>query len=216
MIVAAIGQGSGGKLNQKKYSGWREAYFVGGAAWAWFLLLLRVGTLSLECLRALSKPGFKGNFWCCLQTGKIERRVWPFWWACWYVVSVLISLQPEFGIALHATGKWMQAMVWNTPISALHLAELLPAFCRSFKSRLAVLWFPAALSVINCIRLPWPLRACQPGIFYGFIVWSFSVGYWIPLLLLLPSNFKDKYPLNSCSNPSAQFCWRLTINYHWL
>ncbi len=108
MIVAAVGLLGAVAANYVSKFDWHVAYFVGGGL-GLLLLLLRIGTFESGMFKSIEQTGVsRGNFlllftnWerlkkylCCILIGA----------PLWYVVGVLISLQPEFGIALHATEK---------------------------------------------------------------------------------------------------------------
>ena len=104
MVVATIGI-SGAILAGiiGEYYGWRTAYFIGGGL-GMLLLFLRVGVYESGMFRNLKAVNVtRGNFMSLFTNGKRFRK----YMKCiligipiWYVVGILITFSPEFGVAL--------------------------------------------------------------------------------------------------------------------
>ncbi|QCR24175.1 MFS transporter [Pontibacter sp. SGAir0037] len=104
MIVATIGI-TGALLAGivGEYFGWRTAYFIGGGL-GLLLLLLRIGVYESGMFNSLKERSItRGNF---LTLFTSAQRFWKYLKCIltgvpiWFVVGVLITFSPEFGIAL--------------------------------------------------------------------------------------------------------------------
>jgi putative MFS transporter len=108
----------------------------------------------------------------------------------WYVVGVLISLQPEFGIALHATGKlnagdgilYAYIGIAFGGITAGLLAQLT-------KSRKLTMYIFLILSVISVI-----VYLSSTGLTSQHYLWlcffmGFAVGYWTTFITIAAEQF---------------------------
>jgi MFS family permease len=193
MIVAAIGLFGVVAANWISKYGWREAYFVGGGLGV-VLLLLRVGTFESGMFKTIEKAGVsKGNFlmlfsnWkrlkkylCCILIGA----------PLWYVVGILISLQPEFGIALHATSKLNAG-------DGLEYAYICIAFggiatgllSQLFKSRKLAMLIFLSLSAISVL-----VYLNSSGLSAQKFLWlcafmGFCVGYWTTFITIAAEQF---------------------------
>ncbi|WP_161889398.1 MFS transporter [Pontibacter russatus] len=105
MIVATIGitgailAGFVGEL-----FGWRSAYFIGGGL-GFLLLFLRIGVYESGMFEHVKSAAHvtRGNFLSLFSNGK---RFWKYLKCIligvpiWYVVGVLITFSPEFGVAM--------------------------------------------------------------------------------------------------------------------
>lgn len=85
---------------------WRTAYIVGGVL-GLLLLTLRVGVLESKLFHSMQKaPVSRGNFFMLFQS---KERFLRFLGCVlvgipiWYVVGILVTLSPEFAIALSVT-----------------------------------------------------------------------------------------------------------------
>lgn len=106
MIVAVVGLFGAVLANiVAKHFGWQNAYFVGGGL-GLLLLLLRAGTFESGMFKDAEKSDVsRGNFLSLFT----ERKRFLKYLYCimlgaplWFVVGILVTLSPEFGIALKA------------------------------------------------------------------------------------------------------------------
>jgi MFS family permease len=193
MIVAAIGLLGVVAANWIAKYGWRDAYFVGGGLGV-LLLLLRVGTFESGMFKSIVQTTVsKGNFFklftswerlkkylCCILIGA----------PLWYVVGILISLQPEFGTALHATGKLnagdgLQYAYISIAIGGL-VAGLLSQL---FKSRKLVMLLFLLLSAVSVV-----VYLNSDGLSTSEFLWlcafmGFAVGYWTTFITIAAEQF---------------------------
>jgi putative MFS transporter len=193
MIVAAVGLfGAVAAAIVSKY-GWRNAYFVGGGLGT-LLLLLRIGTFESGMFKNVVQTGIsKGNFFMLFNNwGRFKKYLYCILIGAplWYVVGVLISLQPEFGIALHATGKlsagdgilYAYIGIAFGGISAGLLAQLT-------KSRKLTMYIFLILSVITVI-----VYLSSTGLTSQHYLWlcffmGFAVGYWTTFITIAAEQF---------------------------
>jgi hypothetical protein len=193
MIVAAIGLLGVVAANWIAKYGWREAYFAGGGL-GLILLLLRVGTFESGMFKNIEQANVpKGNFlmlfnnWgrlkkylCCILIGA----------PLWYVVGILISLQPEFGNALHAKDKLNAG-------DGLEYAYICIAFggivtgilSQLFKSRkLAMLIFLLLSAVSVAVYLQSTGLTSQEFLWLCAFM-GFAVGYWTTFITIAAEQF---------------------------
>ncbi len=193
MIVAAVGLFGAVAANYiSKYS-WHTAYFVGGGL-GLLLLLMRIGTFESGMFKNIEQTDVsKGNFlmlftnWqrfkkyiCCILIGA----------PLWYVVGVLISLQPEFGIALHATdklnaGDGIQYAYIAIAIGGI-VAGLMSQVTRSRKLVMLIFLLLSAVSVVVYLN--------SAGLSNQQFLWlclfmGFAVGYWTLFITIAAEQF---------------------------
>jgi MFS transporter, putative metabolite:H+ symporter len=193
MIVAAVGLFGAVAANWISKYGWREAYFVGGGLGV-VLLLLRIGTLESGMFKSIEQTKVsKGNFlilftsWerfkkyiCCILIGA----------PLWYVVGVLISVQPEFGTALHATSKlnagdgiqWAYIAIAVGGMVAGLLSQLL-------KSRKIVMLIFLLLSAISVVVYLTSIGLSSREFLWLCAFMGFAVGYWTSFITIAAEQF---------------------------
>ena len=193
MIVAAVGLFGAVAANLVSKYDWHVAYFVGGGL-GLLLLLLRIGTFESGMYKNVKQTSVsKGNFlklftsWdrfkkylCCILIGI----------PLWYVVGVLISLQPEFGIALHATeklnaGDGIQYAYIAIAVGGL-VSGLLSQLTRSRKLIMFLFLLLSAGSVV--------LYLTSVGLNITRFLWlcffmGFGVGYWTLFVTIAAEQF---------------------------
>ena len=193
MIVAAIGLFGAVAANYISKYDWHVAYFVGGGLGV-LLLLLRIGTFESGMFKSIEQTEVsRGNFlllftnWerlkkylCCILIGA----------PLWYVVGVLISLQPEFGIALHATeklnaGDGIQYAYIATAVGGI-VAGLLSQLTKSRKLVMLIFLLLSAVSVA--------VYLLSTGLSAGQFLWlcvfmGFSNGYWALFVTIAAEQF---------------------------
>lgn len=193
MIVAAVGLFGAAAANIVAKYGWRDAYFVGGGLGI-LLLLLRIGTYESGMFKNIKETAVsKGNFFM-LFTNWARFKKYLF---CiligaplWYVVGVLISLQPEFGVALHAKGKLNAGDGILYAYIAIAIggmgAGLLSQLTRSRKLSMYVFLLLSVISVIVYLR--------ADGMTSSEYLWlcafmGFCVGYWTTFITIAAEQF---------------------------
>ncbi|PRY14844.1 putative MFS family arabinose efflux permease [Pontibacter ummariensis] len=141
MIVATIGI-SGAILAGVvgEYFGWRTAYFIGGGL-GLLLLFLRIGVYESGMFKSLQSSSHvtRGNFLSLFTNGKRFRR----YLKCilvgipiWYVVGILITFSPEFGVVLGVTEAVSAAKAVSFCYLGLVFGDFFSGFLsQRFKSR---------------------------------------------------------------------------------
>jgi MFS family permease len=141
MIVATIGI-SGAILAGLvgEYFGWRTAYFIGGGL-GLLLLFLRIGVYESGMFKNIKDAAHvtRGNF-LSLFTNK--KRFWKYLKCIligvpiWYVVGILITFSPEFGIAMGMAETVSAAKAVMSCYLGLVFGDFLSGFLsQRFKSR---------------------------------------------------------------------------------
>jgi len=193
MIVAAVGLFGAVAADIVSKYGWRDAYFVGGGLGI-ALLLLRIGTFESGMFKNIEQTSIsKGNFFMLFNNwGRFKKYIYCILIGAplWYVVGVLISLQPEFGIALHATGKL------NAGDGILYayigiafggiVAGLLSQVTKSRKLTMFIFLTLSVVSVIVYLR--------STGLTSRQFLWlcffmGFAVGYWTTFITIAAEQF---------------------------
>ncbi|MEN0055458.1 MAG: MFS transporter [Mucilaginibacter sp.] len=105
MIVAVIGLFGAAAAVMVAKHGWQNAYKVGGGLGI-LLLLLRIGTFESGMFKNVEKSSVsKGNFFMLFNNwGRFKKYMYCILIGAplWYVVGVLVTFSPEFGVALKA------------------------------------------------------------------------------------------------------------------
>jgi len=193
MIVAAVGLFGAVAANYISKYDWHVAYFVGGGL-GLLLLLLRVGTFESGMFKNVENTGVsRGNFlllftnWgrlkkylCCILIGA----------PLWYVIGVLISLQPEFGIALHATEKLNAGDGIQYAYIAIAVGGIVAGLLSQLiKSRRLVMLLFLLLSAVSVV-----VYLTSTGLSGTQFLWlcsfmGFAVGYWTLFITIAAEQF---------------------------
>ncbi|HVW94916.1 MAG TPA: MFS transporter [Mucilaginibacter sp.] len=193
MIVAAVGLFGAVAANWISKYDWHVAYFVGGGL-GFVLLLLRIGTFESGMFKnVVTEKVQRGNFFmlftnwsrfkkylCCILIGA----------PLWYVVGVLISLQPEFGVALHATeklnaGDGIQYAYIAIAVGGI-VAGLLSQAAKSRKLIMLLFLLLSAASVI--VYLTSTGLSAEKFLWLCFFM-GFAVGYWTLFITIAAEQF---------------------------
>ncbi|GAB3541690.1 MFS transporter [Pontibacter brevis] len=144
MIVATIGI-SGAILAGfvGEYFGWRTAYFIGGGL-GLLLLFLRIGVYESGMFKNVKSAAHvtRGNF---LSLFSNARRFWKYLKCIligvpiWYVVGILITFSPEFGIVLGIEETVSAARAVSSCYLGLVVGDFLSGYLsQRFKSRRSI------------------------------------------------------------------------------
>jgi putative MFS transporter len=193
MIVASVGLFGAVAANIVSKYDWHTAYKV-GAGLGVLLLLLRLGIFESGMFKNVEKSSAsRGNFFmlftnwerckkyiCCILIGA----------PLWYVVGILISLQPEFGVALHATGKLVAGDGIMYAYIAIALGGMVNGLlAQLLKSRKAVMYIFLTLSAITAvIYLQSDGLSSQRYLWLCFAM-GFAVGYWTTFVTIAAEQF---------------------------
>jgi len=193
MIVASVGLFGAVAANIVSKYDWHTAYKV-GAGLGVLLLLLRLGTFESGMFKNVEKSDVsRGNFlmlftsWgrlkkylCCILIGA----------PLWYVVGILISLQPEFGVALHATGKLVAGDGIMYAYIAIAVGGMVNGLLAQWlRSRKAVMYIFLTLSAISAaVYLQSYGLSSQRYLWLCFFM-GFAVGYWTTFVTIAAEQF---------------------------
>ncbi|MDB5122573.1 MAG: transporter [Mucilaginibacter sp.] len=193
MIVAALGLfGAVAAAIVSKY-GWRNAYFVGGGLGI-ILLALRIGTFESGMFKNIERTNVtKGNFFILFNNWqRFKKYLYCILIGAplWYVVGVLISLQPEFGVALHSTEKLSagNGILWcyvGIAIGGMGAGVI----SQVFKSRKLAMYLFLTLSAISVIVYLNATGLTSRGFLWICLFMGFSVGYWTTFITIAAEQF---------------------------
>jgi MFS family permease len=192
-IVAVIGLlGAVAAAAAGQYD-WRTAYYIGGGLGI-VLLLLRVGTFESGMFKNISdKDISKGNI---LMLFSDRKRFLKYLYCIligaplWYVVGILVTQAPEFGVALGATetlsaGTGIMYTYVGISVGGV-FAGLLAQYTRSRKNTMFIFLL---LSVISAM-----FYLSAKGITPNQFIWlcffmGFGVGYWATFVTIASEQF---------------------------
>ncbi|MFD2246895.1 MFS transporter [Pontibacter ruber] len=194
MVVATIGI-SGAILAGfvGEYFGWRTAYFIGGGL-GLLLLFLRIGVFESGMFKNLKESSVtRGNF---LSLFSNSGRFWKYIKCIligvpiWFVVGILITFSPEFGIALGITEPVSAAKAVSFCYLGLTFGDFASGFLsQRFKSRrnivLAFLLLTSLFIGVYLLADNLSLNA-----FYTLCVGlGFASGYWAVFVTIAAEQF---------------------------
>jgi hypothetical protein len=193
MIVASVGLFGAVAANVVSKYNWHTAYFVGGGLGI-LLLLLRLGTFESGMFKHVEKSKVsRGNFFmlftkwdrlkkylCCILIGA----------PLWYVVGILISLQPEFGVALHATSKLSAGDGIMFAYVAIAIGGMVNGMlAQVLRSRKTVMYIFLLLSAVSAVvYLRSDGLSSQRYLWLCFFM-GFAVGYWTTFVTIAAEQF---------------------------
>ena len=195
MVVATIGI-SGAILAGivGEYFGWRTAYFIGGGL-GLLLLFLRVGVYESGMFDNVKKTAdvTRGNF---LSLFTSMKRFWKYLKCIligvpiWYVVGILITFSPEFGVAL----GMQEAVSAAKAVSFCYLGLVFGDFAsgylsQKFKSRRYIV---VAFLILTAVFIGAYLlgSAFTLDTFYTLCVaLGFASGYWAVFVTIAAEQF---------------------------
>ena len=193
MIVAAVGLFGAVLANWVSKSDWHTAYFVGGGLGI-LLLLLRIGTFESGMFKNIEQSNVsRGNFFKLFTNWeRFKKYLYCILIGAplWYVVGVLISLQPEFGIALHAVSKLNAGDGIQYAYIAIAIGGIVAGYLsqvtRSRKLIMLIFLLLSAVSVVvylNSVGL-----SSQQFLWLCFFM-GFAVGYWTLFITIAAEQF---------------------------
>jgi putative MFS transporter len=193
MIVSSVGLFGAAAAAIVAHYGWREAYFVGGGLGI-LLLLLRLGTFESGMFKNIvHKDVSKGNFFmlftnwsrfkkylCCILIGA----------PLWYVVGILISQQPEFGIALHARDKLSAGDSILYAYIGIAVGGMFNGLLAQIaKSRKLVMYIFLVLSAITAVIYLKSTGLTTERYQWLCFLMGFGVGYWTTFVTIAAEQF---------------------------
>jgi MFS transporter, putative metabolite:H+ symporter len=192
-IVAVIGLlGAVAAAAAGQYD-WRTAYYIGGGLGI-VLLLLRVGTFESGMFKNISdKDISKGNI---LMLFNDRKRFLKYLYCIligaplWYVVGILVTQAPEFGIALGATeplsaGTGIMYTYVGISVGGV-FAGLLAQYTRSRKNTMFIFLLLSVISAMFYLSA----KGITPGQFTWLCFFmGFGVGYWATFVTIASEQF---------------------------
>ncbi|NDK56884.1 MFS transporter [Pontibacter sp. BT213] len=194
MVVATIGI-SGAILAGfvGEYFGWRTAYFIGGGL-GMLLLLLRVGVYESGMFKNLKQTQVtRGNFLSLFTNGK---RFWKYLKCIligipiWYVVGILITFSPEFGLALGVSGAVSAAKAVSFCYLGLVFGDFASGYLsQRFKSRRSIVLIFLLLLTISIALYLFSANLSINGFYVLCIALGFASGYWAVFVTIAAEQF---------------------------
>jgi putative MFS transporter len=193
MIVAVIGLFGAVAANLVGKYDWHTAYFVGGGLGI-ILLLFRVGTFESGMFKNTAKAGVsQGNMLMLFNNAERFRK----YLYCiligaplWYVVGVLVTRAPEFGVALKAqdtlsAGDGIMFTYIGISIGDV-FAGLLAQIAKSRKLAMTIFLLLSLASVFTYLN--------AYGLSTRHFIWlcffmGISVGYWATFVTIASEQF---------------------------
>ncbi|MCC9168471.1 MFS transporter [Pontibacter harenae] len=194
MVVATIGI-TGAILAGfvGEYFGWRTAYFIGGGL-GMLLLFLRIGVYESGMFKQLKEKSVTRENFMSLFTN--SDRLWRYLKCIligipiWYVVGVLITFSPEFGLALNVSETVSAAKAVSFCYLGLVFGDFASGFLsQRFKSRRSiVLWFIVLTGLFMGVYLLGSSFSINQ--FYSLCVaLGFASGYWAVFVTIAAEQF---------------------------
>lgn len=172
---------------------WRTAYYIGGGLGI-VLLLLRMGTFESGMFKNMAdKDVSKGNI---LMLFSNRKRFLKYLYCIligaplWYVVGILVTQAPEFGIALGATeplsaGTGIMYTYVGISVGGI-FAGLLAQYTRSRKNTMFVFLLLSVISAMFYLSA----KGITPGQFIWLCMFmGFAVGYWATFVTIASEQF---------------------------
>jgi len=193
-IVAAVGvSGAVAAFFIARYFDWRTTFFIGGGL-GLSLLLLRIGVAeSFMFGKSRSESSNRGDFFFLFTSwNRFIRylRCIVIGVPLWFVVGILITLSPEFGIALGVKDEVNAGIAVACCYGGLVLGDIASGlFSQYLKSRVKVVYIYLFLSIISisCFLL---MQGGELFTFYGICLFmGFSVGYWVIFMTIATEQF---------------------------
>ncbi|KAA5541260.1 MFS transporter [Adhaeribacter rhizoryzae] len=172
---------------------WQIAYFIGGGL-GLLLLLMRVSVFESGIFKSVKeKPVSRGNFFRLFSSGKQFVK----YLSCiliglpiWYVIGILITFSPEFGVALGV----QEPIVAGRAIMFAYIGLSLGDFSSGFFSQYVgsrkkiVLVFILLTCLFILVYLFVPIQST--ALFYTIcLCLGFAIGYWALFVTIAAEQF---------------------------
>ncbi|MGK9116552.1 MFS transporter [Olivibacter jilunii] len=194
MLIAGIGVlGAIAAFYVAEHFNWRNAYMVGGGM-GLLLLLMRVGTFESGMFTdTAQKNVLKGKFFMLFEN---RERFLRYLYCMliglpiWFVVGILITQAPEFGVALGATETLSAGKGIMYAYIGISLGDIFAGlYAQLTKSRKKAVFFFQLLIIISSL---WYLMSsgitAQKFVWLAFFM-GFSVGYWATFVTIASEQF---------------------------
>ncbi|MBC5775794.1 MFS transporter [Pontibacter sp. KCTC 32443] len=194
MVVATIGI-SGAILAGiiGEYFGWRTAYFIGGGL-GLLLLFLRVGVYESGMFKNLKETHVtRGNF---LSLFTNSKRFWKYLKCIligvpiWYMVGILITFSPEFGVALGVEGTVSAAKAISFSYLGLVFGDFASGYLsQRFKNRRTIVLIFLLLLSISIGLYLFSSNLSLNSFYILCVALGFASGYWAVFVTIAAEQF---------------------------
>lgn len=193
MIVAGVGLFGAVAANAAAHYGWQKAYFIGGGL-GFLLLLLRMGTFESGMFNEVANSKVsKGNM---LMLFTNRKRFLKYLYCIliglplWFVVGILVTQSPEFGIELGAK----QALSAGSGIMFTYIGIaagdiFAGIFAQITKSRRLTVLIFLLLSIVSILCYLSANGITQQQFNWLCLFMGISVGYWATFVTIASEQF---------------------------
>lgn len=195
MLIAGIGVlGAIAAFFVAEHFDWRNAYFVGGGM-GLLLLLLRVGTFEsgMFAANAALKHVAKGKFSMLFDNKeRFLRYVYCLLIGLpiWFVVGILITQAPEFGVALGATETLSAGKGIMFAYIGISLGDVFAGlYAQLTKSRKKAVFFFQLLIIFSSLFYLFSVGISPSKFLWLAFFMGFSVGYWATFVTIASEQF---------------------------
>ncbi|MES2733535.1 MAG: MFS transporter [Bacteroidota bacterium] len=193
-IVAAVGIcGAVVAFFIAKLFDWRTSFFIGGGL-GLSLLLLRIGVAESGMFgKAKETSASRGNFFALFTNaerfGKYMRCI-LIGIPLWFVVGILITFSPEFGIVLGVQEKVNAGAAVACCYAGIVLGDIISGTLSQFlKSRIKVVYLYLFLNAL-AITAYFLLNQVSLTVFYtACFTLGITVGYWVIFMTIATEQF---------------------------
>ena len=171
---------------------WRSCFFIGGGLGI-LLLLLRIGVAESGMFNQAKDTGNRGNFFALFS----NRKQFKKYIRCiligvplWFVVGILITLSPEFGLALGVKGNVSagEAVAWC--YGGLVVGDVVSGLLSQyFKSRIRVVYLFLCISGFGISIYLFSHEVSLAYFYWICGLLGFSVGYWVIFMTIATEQF---------------------------
>jgi MFS transporter, putative metabolite:H+ symporter len=173
---------------------WRVAYFIGGGM-GFLILLLRVGVRESSMFHKIKESSTvtKGNFFSIFRRKETFLKylyVVLIGVPVWFVVGILVTFAPEFGVAMGMTEIPTAGKAVMFSYTGLAIGDLLSGIlCQWAKSRRKVIaWYLVA--VVTLVALHFVYAKYSLNAFYiSCLLMGIAVGYWAMFVTVAAEQF---------------------------
>lgn len=172
---------------------WRTAYIIGGGL-GMLLLLLRVSVRESGVFKKTREKNVsRGNFLALF----VRRERFVRYARCiliglpiWFVIGVLMTFSPEFGIDKNLSGPVEAGKAVMYGYIGLSMGDILSGilsqYWKSRKKAVAIFILATAISIGLYLYFPWRSSA---GIYFSCWLLGLSIGYWALFVTIAAEQF---------------------------
>lgn len=172
---------------------WNSSYLVGGGLGI-ALLVMRMKVMESGMYHSMKRMEIPhGDFIWLLSSWKRFRKLLHstlIGLPTWFVVGILITFAPEFGVRLGLTGPVTSGRAIMFTYIGLVFGDVVSGFASQWCGSRKKIVRLFLLMTVACITAYFLLRGISPGSFYALCVATgFSIGYWAVFVTIASEQF---------------------------